>query len=182
MAANSFGGGTATGTERGVQCAEPGTRRPARGCQCAGAGVVSDASGRASAAGDGVEGKLASWIQRQRRGSGTGNADLAVGGSDRGACGARAASCDDDGPLSGEGSHEEEDAGDGDEQQGEVGAVWWMTVSMFGECDIKNNTVPNYSMDISKIWEMRKQNKHELSRASLIRDEELLLQQQQKAM
>ncbi|KAL5215875.1 hypothetical protein ABZP36_007276 [Zizania latifolia] len=94
-AVNGFGGETATGTERGVHRAESDAQRPARGCRCAGAGVVSDASGRAGATGGGVEGKLAPQIRRQRRGSGTGSADLAVGGglgwaaaggSDRGAC------------------------------------------------------------------------------------------------
>ncbi|KAG8088259.1 hypothetical protein GUJ93_ZPchr0010g9927 [Zizania palustris] len=67
-----------------------------------------------------------------------------------------------------------------EEQQG-GGAVGWMTVPAFGEWDMKNGAVPDYSMDFSKIREMRKQNKRELSRASLGGDEELLAQQQHKA-
>ncbi|CAD6212546.1 unnamed protein product [Miscanthus lutarioriparius] len=58
------------------------------------------------------------------------------------------------------------------EQQG--AAVGWMTVPAFGEWDVKNGAVPDYSMDFSKIREMRKQNKRELSRASLGGDEDLL--------
>ncbi|XP_062205282.1 uncharacterized protein LOC133907296 [Phragmites australis] len=53
------------------------------------------------------------------------------------------------------------------------GAVGWMTVPAFGEWDVKNGAVPDYSMDFSKIREMRKQNKRELSRASLGGDEDL---------
>jgi hypothetical protein len=64
------------------------------------------------------------------------------------------------------------------EQQG--AAVGWMTVPAFGEWDVKNGAVPDYSMDFSKIREMRKQNKRELSRASLGGDEDLLQQQQQQ--
>jgi hypothetical protein len=56
--------------------------------------------------------------------------------------------------------------------------VGWMTVPAFGEWDVKNGAVPDYSMDFSKIREMRKQNKRELSRASLGGDEDLLQQQQ----
>uniref|UniRef100_J3N2I1 RIN4 pathogenic type III effector avirulence factor Avr cleavage site domain-containing protein n=2 Tax=Oryza brachyantha TaxID=4533 RepID=J3N2I1_ORYBR len=56
-----------------------------------------------------------------------------------------------------------------------------MTVPAFGEWDMKNGAVPDYSMDFSKIREMRKQNKRELSRASLGGDEELLAQQQKAA-
>ncbi|GJM84507.1 hypothetical protein PR202_ga00184 [Eleusine coracana subsp. coracana] len=69
------------------------------------------------------------------------------------------------------------------EQQEAQGAVGWMTVPAFGEWDVKNGAVPDYSMDFSKIREMRKQNKRELSRASLGGDEDLLhlQQQQQKA-
>jgi hypothetical protein len=59
------------------------------------------------------------------------------------------------------------------EQQG-AAAVGWMTVPAFGEWDVKNGAVPDYSMDFSKIREMRKQNKRELSRASLGGDEDLL--------
>ncbi|KAF8723373.1 hypothetical protein HU200_021898 [Digitaria exilis] len=64
-----------------------------------------------------------------------------------------------------------------EEQQG--AAVGWMTVPAFGEWDVKNGAVPDYSMDFSKIREMRKQNKRELSRASLGGDEDLLQAQQQ---
>ncbi|KAI4984377.1 hypothetical protein ZWY2020_059805 [Hordeum vulgare] len=49
-----------------------------------------------------------------------------------------------------------------------------MTVSMFGDWDMQNGAIPDYSMDFSKIWEMYKQNKKELSRASLIGDDDLL--------
>ncbi|GJN20574.1 hypothetical protein PR202_gb07966 [Eleusine coracana subsp. coracana] len=49
-----------------------------------------------------------------------------------------------------------------------------MTVPAFGEWDVKNGAVPDYSMDFSKIREMHKQNKRELSRASLGGDEDLL--------
>jgi hypothetical protein len=56
--------------------------------------------------------------------------------------------------------------------------VGWMTVPAFGEWDVKNGAVPDYSMDFSKIREMRKQNKRELSRASLGGDEDILQQQQ----
>ncbi|KAJ1295705.1 hypothetical protein BS78_01G243200 [Paspalum vaginatum] len=66
-----------------------------------------------------------------------------------------------------------------EEQQG--AAVGWMTVPAFGEWDVKNGAVPDYSMDFSKIREMRKQNKRELSRASLGGDEDLLQAQQAKA-
>ncbi|XP_066382047.1 uncharacterized protein [Miscanthus floridulus] len=66
-----------------------------------------------------------------------------------------------------------------EEQQG--AAVGWMTVPAFGEWDVKNGAVPDYSMDFSKIREMRKQNKRELSRASLGGDEDLLQQQQQSS-
>jgi len=66
-----------------------------------------------------------------------------------------------------------------EEEQG--AAVGWMTVPAFGEWDVKNGAVPDYSMDFSKIREMRKQNKRELSRASLGGDEDLLQAQQSKA-
>jgi len=70
-------------------------------------------------------------------------------------------------------------AGSAQEQQG--AAAGWMTVPAFGEWDVKNGAVPDYSMDFSKIREMRKQNKRELSRASLGGDEDLLQAQQGKA-
>ncbi|KAL6641193.1 hypothetical protein ACP70R_019374 [Stipagrostis hirtigluma subsp. patula] len=63
------------------------------------------------------------------------------------------------------------------EEQG-AAAAGWMTVPAFGEWDVKNGAVPDYSMDFSKIREMRKQNKRELSRASLGGDEDLHAQQQ----
>jgi hypothetical protein len=56
-----------------------------------------------------------------------------------------------------------------------------MTVPTFGDWDMKNGPVPDYSMDFSKIREMRKQNKRELSRASLGGDDDLLAQQQKAA-
>ncbi|XP_051178519.1 uncharacterized protein [Lolium perenne] len=66
-----------------------------------------------------------------------------------------------------------------EEQHG--GAVGWMTVPTFGDWDMKNGPVPDYSMDFSKIREMRKQNKRELSRASLGGDDDLLAQQHKAA-
>ncbi|KAE8777251.1 hypothetical protein D1007_50019 [Hordeum vulgare] len=50
----------------------------------------------------------------------------------------------------------------------------WMMVLTFGDWDMKNGTMPDYSMDFSKIREMHKQNKKELSRASLNGDDDLL--------
>ena len=50
----------------------------------------------------------------------------------------------------------------------------WMTVPAFGDWDMKNGALPDYSMDFSKIREMRKQNKKELSRASIGGDDDLL--------
>ncbi|KAJ3673776.1 hypothetical protein LUZ60_005768 [Juncus effusus] len=50
----------------------------------------------------------------------------------------------------------------------------WMSVPTFGDWDMKNGAVPDYSMDFSKIREMRKQNKKEISRASLGNEEELV--------
>uniref|UniRef100_A0A8I7B9V3 Uncharacterized protein n=1 Tax=Hordeum vulgare subsp. vulgare TaxID=112509 RepID=A0A8I7B9V3_HORVV len=49
-----------------------------------------------------------------------------------------------------------------------------MTVLAFGEWDMKNGAMPDYSMDLSKIREMHKKNKKELSRASLSGDDDLL--------
>ncbi|WOL02713.1 hypothetical protein Cni_G11432 [Canna indica] len=48
----------------------------------------------------------------------------------------------------------------------------WMSVPAFGEWDMKNG-VPDYSMDFTKIREMRKQSKNP-SRASLGNDDEFL--------
>ncbi|NP_001339825.1 uncharacterized protein LOC103626226 [Zea mays] len=66
----------------------------------------------------------------------------------------------------------------------EQAAVGWMTVPAFGEWDVKNGAVPDYSMDFSKIREMRKQNRRELSRASLgggdDDDDDLLQKKQQQ--
>jgi hypothetical protein len=45
---------------------------------------------------------------------------------------------------------------------------------------MKNGALPNYSMDFSKIREMRKLNKKELSRASLGGDKDLSQAQQQR--
>ncbi|KAK3150603.1 hypothetical protein QOZ80_3AG0235350 [Eleusine coracana subsp. coracana] len=59
-----------------------------------------------------------------------------------------------------------------------AGANGWMTVPAFGDWDMKNGALPDYSMDFSKIREMRKQNKKELSRASLGGDEDLAAGQQ----
>ncbi|XP_056850249.1 uncharacterized protein LOC108827969 isoform X2 [Raphanus sativus] len=50
----------------------------------------------------------------------------------------------------------------------------WLSVPQFGDWDQKGGTIPDYSMDFSKIREMRKQNKRDPSRASLGNDEELV--------
>ncbi|KAE8794688.1 hypothetical protein D1007_30524 [Hordeum vulgare] len=57
--------------------------------------------------------------------------------------------------------------------QGE-GATAWMTVPAIRDWDMKNGAMPDYSMDFSKIREMHKQNKKELSRAILSGDDDLL--------
>ncbi|KAG8097037.1 hypothetical protein GUJ93_ZPchr0013g36936 [Zizania palustris] len=63
-----------------------------------------------------------------------------------------------------------------------AGGNGWVTVPAFGNWDMKNGALPDYSMDFSKIREMRKQNKKDLSRTSLGGDDDdLLAQQQQKA-
>ncbi|KAL1314307.1 hypothetical protein HN51_041107 [Arachis hypogaea] len=49
----------------------------------------------------------------------------------------------------------------------------WLSVPQFGDWDQKGG-VPDYSLDFSKIREMRKQNKTNLSRASLGNEEELV--------
>ncbi|KAF6175608.1 hypothetical protein GIB67_022610 [Kingdonia uniflora] len=51
----------------------------------------------------------------------------------------------------------------------------WMSVPQFGDWDQKGN-MPDYSLDFSKIREMRKQNKRDLSRTSIGNDEELIPQ------
>uniref|UniRef100_K4AF34 RIN4 pathogenic type III effector avirulence factor Avr cleavage site domain-containing protein n=1 Tax=Setaria italica TaxID=4555 RepID=K4AF34_SETIT len=64
--------------------------------------------------------------------------------------------------------------------QDAAGGNGWMTVPAFGDWDMKNGALPDYSMDFSKIREMRKQNKKELSRASLGGDDDLAQTQQQQ--
>jgi len=64
--------------------------------------------------------------------------------------------------------------------QDAAGGNGWMTVPAFGDWDMKNGALPDYSMDFSKIREMRKQNKKELSRASLGGDEDLSQAHQQQ--
>ncbi|MBA0707236.1 hypothetical protein Golax_019303, partial [Gossypium laxum] len=49
----------------------------------------------------------------------------------------------------------------------------WLSVPQFGDWDQKGQ-VPDYSLDFSKIREMRKQNKREVSRASLGNEEEFI--------
>ncbi|XP_041004900.1 uncharacterized protein LOC121250050 isoform X2 [Juglans microcarpa x Juglans regia] len=49
----------------------------------------------------------------------------------------------------------------------------WLSVPQFGDWDHKGQ-VPDYSLDFSKIREMRKQNKMDVTRASLGNDEELI--------
>ncbi|KAL6225309.1 hypothetical protein ACLB2K_004159 [Fragaria x ananassa] len=50
----------------------------------------------------------------------------------------------------------------------------WLSVPQFGDWDQKGGQVPDYSLDFSKIREMRKQNKRDVSRASLGNEEELI--------
>ncbi|KAH6810362.1 sorbin/SH3 domain protein [Perilla frutescens var. frutescens] len=49
----------------------------------------------------------------------------------------------------------------------------WLSVPQFGDWDQKG-VIPDYSMDFSKIREMRKQNKRDPSRASLGNEDELI--------
>ncbi|KAJ4750554.1 sorbin/SH3 domain protein [Rhynchospora pubera] len=56
----------------------------------------------------------------------------------------------------------------------------WMSVPTFGDWDMKNGAMPDYSMDFTKIREMRKQNKKEISRASLGNEEELATNSRQQ--
>jgi hypothetical protein len=49
----------------------------------------------------------------------------------------------------------------------------WLSVPQFGDWDQKG-PLPDYSLDFSKIREMRKQNKRDVSRASLGNEEELI--------
>ncbi|KAM3200471.1 hypothetical protein P3L10_032833 [Capsicum annuum] len=53
-------------------------------------------------------------------------------------------------------------------------AAPWLSVPQFGDWDQKGGVMPDYSMDFSKIRENRKQNKRDLSRASLGNEEELI--------
>ncbi|XP_047335761.1 uncharacterized protein LOC124939321 [Impatiens glandulifera] len=53
------------------------------------------------------------------------------------------------------------------------GSAPWLSVPQFGDWDQKGE-VPDYSMDFSKIREMRKLNKRDASRASLGNEEELV--------
>ncbi|KAK9111137.1 hypothetical protein Scep_018656 [Stephania cephalantha] len=55
-------------------------------------------------------------------------------------------------------------------------AAPWLSVPQFGDWDQKGG-LPDYSMDFSKIREMRKQNKRDISRASLGNEEELISSQ-----
>ncbi|XP_047323686.1 uncharacterized protein LOC124927334 [Impatiens glandulifera] len=47
----------------------------------------------------------------------------------------------------------------------------WMSIPQFGDWE-QNGVVPDYSMDFSKVREMRKLNKRDPSRASLGNEEE----------
>ncbi|XP_078444890.1 uncharacterized protein LOC144714021 isoform X2 [Wolffia australiana] len=49
-----------------------------------------------------------------------------------------------------------------------------MSVPAFGDWDQKQGGVPDYSIDFSKIREMRKQNKKDISRLSVGNDDELI--------
>ncbi|WCJ31767.1 hypothetical protein M5689_013227 [Euphorbia peplus] len=49
----------------------------------------------------------------------------------------------------------------------------WLSVPQFGDWDQKGQ-LPDYSMDFSKIREMRKQNKRDASRASLGNEEDFI--------
>ncbi|KAK8652754.1 hypothetical protein V6N13_126779 [Hibiscus sabdariffa] len=49
----------------------------------------------------------------------------------------------------------------------------WVSVPQFGDWDQKGQ-VPDYSLDFSKIREMRKQNKRDVSRASLGNEQDLI--------
>ncbi|KAK9110586.1 hypothetical protein Sjap_018646 [Stephania japonica] len=55
-------------------------------------------------------------------------------------------------------------------------AAPWLSVPQFGDWDQKGG-LPDYSLDFSKIREMRKQNKRDISRASLGNEEELISSQ-----
>jgi hypothetical protein len=59
------------------------------------------------------------------------------------------------------------------EDRKEKNTAPWLSVPQFGDWE-QQGAVPDYSMDFSKIREMRKQNKRDVSRASLGNDEELI--------
>ncbi|XP_048603262.1 uncharacterized protein LOC106382843 isoform X1 [Brassica napus] len=50
----------------------------------------------------------------------------------------------------------------------------WLSVPQFGDWDQKGGPVPDYSMDFSKIREMRKQHKRDPSRASLGNEQDFI--------
>ncbi|KAJ8437984.1 hypothetical protein Cgig2_033717 [Carnegiea gigantea] len=52
--------------------------------------------------------------------------------------------------------------------------VSWLSVPQFGDWDQKGGALPDYSLDFSKIREMRKQNKRDPSRASLGNEEDFI--------
>ncbi|KAL5992189.1 hypothetical protein ACLOJK_013104 [Asimina triloba] len=60
--------------------------------------------------------------------------------------------------------------------RGGVMKIEWLSVPQFGDWDQKHD-LPDYSLDFSKIREMRKQNKRDISRASLGNEEELISKQ-----
>ncbi|KAJ9177690.1 hypothetical protein P3X46_012881 [Hevea brasiliensis] len=49
----------------------------------------------------------------------------------------------------------------------------WLSVPQFGDWDQKGE-LPDYSLDFSKVREMRKQNKRDVSRASLGNEEDFI--------
>ncbi|KAI8536044.1 hypothetical protein RHMOL_Rhmol10G0225200 [Rhododendron molle] len=59
------------------------------------------------------------------------------------------------------------------EDSKEKNATPWLSVPQFGDWD-QQGVMPDYSMDFTKIREMRKQNKRDVSRASLGNEEELI--------
>ncbi|KAK8921055.1 hypothetical protein KSP39_PZI020244 [Platanthera zijinensis] len=61
------------------------------------------------------------------------------------------------------------------EKSSEMARAEWLSVPAFGEWE-KQHGMPDYSLDFSKIREMRKQNKSDYSRISVGNDDELLHQ------
>ncbi|XP_012437418.1 uncharacterized protein LOC105763669 [Gossypium raimondii] len=60
-----------------------------------------------------------------------------------------------------------------EDRKEKIGA--WLSVPQFGDWEQKGQgQLPDYSLDFSKIREMRKQNKREVSRASLGNEEEFI--------